>query len=301
MASVAYVGSVNKKVDVDGLGNTAITSGPGTPAEVNARKPYPWMGVYYYENSIGGGSYNALEAKFERRFSAGLHALVSYTWSKAIDTGSSGWYSAENGPGGSSAFQNYYDLNGSRSVSSYDIPHFLSMAANYELPFGHGKSMLNSGAKAWILGDWQVNMITQIRSGQPFNLAVTGDVANIGNSTRNYARPNLIGNPYLSSPTDGAWFNTAAFAVPIFSYGNFGRNVLRSSPVKTVDFSMFKKFPIGAETRRHIELRADAFNLLNIQNYAAPSGTTIGIAGAGRVTTLATLPRTLQLGLRFEF
>jgi hypothetical protein len=78
---------------------------------------------------------------------------------------------------------------------------------------------------AWILGDWQMNMITQIRSGQPFNLVVTGEVANIGNnSTRNYARPNLICNPYVSSPTDGAWFNPVAFAVPTFSYGNFGRS-----------------------------------------------------------------------------
>ena len=69
-----------------------------------------------------------------------------------------------------------------------------------------------------------------------------------------------------------------------FSYGNFGRNVLRSSPVKTVDFS-----------------RGEAFNILNIANYSAPSGTTIGVAGAGRVTQLATLPRTLQIGLRFQF
>src|SRR5579864_8496917 len=202
---------------------------------------------------------------------------------------------------GSSAYQNYYDLNGSRSVSSYDIPHFLSVSTTYELPFGHGKGFLNHGPQAWILGNWDTNIIAQLRSGQPFNLAVPGDVANIGNnSTRLYARPNLVGDPYLRDPTDAQWFNTAAFAIPSFSYGNFGRNVLRSSSVKTVDFSIFKKFPLGAETR-HAEFRAEAFNVLNIQNYAAPSGTTIGIAGAGRVTTLATLPRTLQLGLRLEF
>ena len=301
MVSAAYVGSTNRKVDVNGLANTALTPGPGTAAQVNARKPYPYMGVFYYDNSIGSGNYNAFEGKLERRLSAGLHSLVSYTWSKAIDTGSSGWYSAENGPGGSSAFQNYYDLNGSRSVSSYDIPHFLSVATTYELPFGHGKGFLNHGPQAWILGNWDTNIIAQLRSGQPFNLAVPGDVANIGNnSTRLYARPNLVGDPYLSNPTDAQWFNTAAFAIPSFSYGNFGRNVLRGSSVKTVDFSIFKKFPLGAETR-HAEFRAEAFNVLNIQNYSAPSGTTIGIAGAGRVTTLATLPRTLQLGLRLEF
>ena len=64
---------------------------------------------------------------------------------------------------------------------------------------------------------------------------------------------------------------------------------------------MFKKFPLGAEGRRRLELRADAFNILNIQNYSAPSSVTIGIAGAGRITTLAVQPRTMQLGLRLEF
>jgi len=192
-------------------------------------------------------------------------------------------------------------------VSSYDIPHFLSVSTSWEIPVGPGKALLNHGPGAWILGGWQVNTIAQLRSGQPYNLVVTGDVANIGNntggagsSTRNYARPNLVGDPFLSHPTSDEYFNIAAFAIPTFSYGNFGRNVLRSSSVKTVDFSLFKTLPLGAETRR-LELRAEAFNVLNIANFAAPSGVTIGVAGAGRVTTLATLPRTLQLGMRFAF
>lgn len=306
MVSAAYIGSVSHNLDIDGIANTAQSPGPGTPAQVNARRPYPWMGSFFYDTSNASGNYNGLELKADRRFARGFQALVSYTWSKAIDTGSSGWYSAENGPGGSSAYQNYYDLNGSRSVSSYDIPHFLSVSTSWELPVGPGKSFLNHGPGAWILGGWQVNTIAQLRSGQPYNLVVTGDVANIGNntggagsSTRNYARPNLIGDPFLSHPTSDEYFNITAFAIPSFSYGNFGRNVLRSSSVKTVDFSLFKMLPLG-EIRR-LEFRAEAFNVLNVANFAAPSGVTIGVAGVGRVTTLATLPRTLQLGLRFAF
>ncbi|SRR5579884_488617 len=314
LLSAAYVGSYNRHIDVNGLANTAVTPGPGSPDQVNQRRPYPWMGSFPYDNSIGNSNYNAFEFKASRRFAHGFQALVSYTWSKSIDTASSGWYSAENGPGGSSSFQNYYDLNGSRSVSSYDIPHFLSISSNWELPVGRGKALLNKGLASWILGDWQANMIAQFRSGQPFTLSVPGDVANIGNSRpqSNYARPNLIGDPYLSNPTASQFFNTAAFQIPIFSYGNFGRNVLRGAHVSNVDFSLFKTLPISQDGRRKLEFRAEAFNVLNIMNWAPPGsngalgsgsapGATVGQTGFGRVTALAAFPRTIQLGLRLLF
>ena len=49
----------------------------------------------------------------------------------------------------------------------------------YELPFGRGKRWFSSGPASWLLGDWQVNSIVQLRSGAPYNLVVTGDLANL--------------------------------------------------------------------------------------------------------------------------
>jgi len=152
--------------------------------------------------------------------------------------------------------------NGSRSVSSYDIPHFLSMSGIWELPFGKGKKYFNQHAIASrLLGNWQMNGVVQLRSGQPYNLAVSGDVANIGNSVPwwNYARPNLVGNPQPSHPTAKQWFNPAAFAVPSFSYGNFGRNVLRTPSVADADFSVFKNFLVTES--KVISFRAEFFNV----------------------------------------
>jgi len=72
-------------------------AGPGSPDEVNARRPAPWWGdTNFLGTSTGNANYNALEVKLERRFAQGLYGLVSYTWSKTIDTGSSGWFAAEN-------------------------------------------------------------------------------------------------------------------------------------------------------------------------------------------------------------
>ena len=301
MASAAYVGSVNGRGEYSGVGNSATVPGPGTPDEVNTRRPFPQAGGgTFYGRSIGESSYHALQLKARRRFSDGLQMLLSYTWSKSMDNGSSGWFGAENGPGGSSAVQNYHDPDSNRSVSSYNIPHFLSFYSVYELPVGKGKRYLSSGPAAWVLGNWQTNVILQWRSGQPYNLEVPGDVANIGNSVAwwNYARPNLVGDPRPGTPTAERFYNPDAFDVPSLEYGNFGRNVLASDPVFNTDFSLFKL--ISLTDRRRVEIRLEAFNVFNHIDWSPP-GTLVGRAGAGRVSSTAHAPRILQLGIKLHF
>ena len=299
--SAAYVGSRTRRLEHNGTANTALTSGAGSPEEVRARRPFPYQTTMFYGNFDGQAWYDSLQLKLNRRFTDGFQALISYTWSKTLDT-QSGWFGAENGVGGSSAVQNYYDILGSKGPAGYNIPHFLSIAATYELPFGKGKRMLNSGAGAAILGGWQFNTIAQFRSGQPVNLSVTGDVANVGNEVAwwNYARPNVVGDPFVSNPTQARWFNTDAFDTPILSYGDFGKNVLSTAGVQNIDLSLFKTVPIGE--RYSVELRIESFNAFNIQNLGAPNEV-LGNANFGQVSGLAqgNSPRVFQMGLKFVF
>jgi TonB dependent receptor/Carboxypeptidase regulatory-like domain len=322
MVAVAYVGSKSGRQPYSGRGNAASQASPnGTPlAQIDALRAIPWMtSGLNYSRSIGEASYNGLEVKVQRRFARGLQSLLAYTWSKCLDT-SSGWFGAENGPApsvGGSAVQNYFDLNSNRSVCAYDIPHFLSWFTIYELPAGKGKGRLERGPASWFLGNWQVSYIFQARSGQPFNLGVNaGDVANIGGSVINaagvavpnpvtgYARPNLVpgANPIPEHRTLTMWYDPSAFSIPSGSFGNFGRNVLRSRSVWNLDFSLFKNFPIGDREARTIQLRFDAFNVFNHINWGIP-GSTIGQAGAGVITALATgtSPRQLQFALKFAY
>jgi hypothetical protein len=125
-----------------------------------------------------------------------------------------------------------------------------------------------------------------------------GDVANIG-TPYNYARANQVGNPYLDHPTNARWFNTAAFAVPSFSYGDAPRNGLRSDHVTTFDFSTIKRFPIFRENT-YVEFRADAFNVFNIINYAAP-GDVVNAPGFGVVSATVNPPRQLQFALKLIY
>lgn len=338
MVSAAYVGSKNGRLPYSGLGNTARQASPnGTPASViDALRPMPWVAANInYTLSQGTSNYNALQTSFQRRFSRGLHTLVSYTWSKSIDV-SSGYFNVENGPGGGSTLQNYFDPSTGRGLSAYNIPHFLSWATVYELPFGKGKKWIQNGPASWVLGNWQANYIFQARSGAPYNLQITGDLANLrgsapGNAPGNYLRPNLIADPFVAGPvaanpdpncqktvsqggraadavyTTFSWFNSCAFGIPSGSFGSLGRNVYRGGHVVNMDLSMFKSFPV--REGMNLQLRFEAFNVFNIQNYAEPSSLTINsnatsiAANVGRITSLAqgTTPRQLQFGLRFVF
>ncbi len=305
--SVAYVGSRNGRIAYTGYANASPTPSPnGTPAAaIDALRPMPVMGAnIHYTRSIGSSQYDSLQMKFERRLAQGLQMLVSYTYSRSRDN-TSGYFGVEDGAGSRSSVQNFFDPMSNWGPSGYDIPQFFSWYTTWDIPVGHGKKFLSSGPAAWVLGDWQVNAIFQARSGQAFNVGVAGDVANIGGTgtaLSNYERPNLIGNPYPSNQSALLWFDPTAFQVPVGAFGNFERNSLRSQYYKNLDLSLFKNIPIHGE--QMIQLRVEAFNILNMMTLGVPSGTTIANpiqAGTGQVTSIVGNPRQIQLGARFLF
>ena len=339
MISVAYVGSKSRRLPYSGLANAARQAFPnGTPAAtVDAARAVPWVGAgVNYTLAIGKANYKALEAKFQRRFTSGMSTLVSYTWGRSNDTGS-GYFNVENGPGGSSTIQNFWDQSTAWGVSSYDITHFLSWATVYELPFGKGKKWFRNGPASWILGNWQTNFIAQARTGAPFNLIVTGDLANLRGSgssaPNNYLRPNLIADPFKAGPvsanpdpncqktisqggraadqvhTIASWLNPCAFGIPSGAFGDLARNAFRGPAVYNMDLSMFKSIAINE--RFKVQLRVEAFNVFNVINWDAPANANLTInsnataiaPNVGRVTGLAqgTTPRQIQFGLRFVF
>ena len=94
------------------------------------------------------------------------------------------------------------------------------------------------------------------------------------------------------------WFNTAAFADPApFMFGNSPRSVLRGPSFITTDLTLEKLIELGGGTK--VELRVEAYNLLNRANFEIP-GITLGTADFG-VISRAKPARTVQLGARVGF
>jgi hypothetical protein len=292
--SVDYVGSHGSRLDLNVFGNTAVTPGPGAQAP---RRPFAYITPTNYERTNGRSSYEALEVGLNRRMTSGFSYIISYTWAKSIDISCSGWAGVEG-----CANQNPYDVNADKSVSAFDIPQVFSASVVYELPFGTGKKF-RTGRRAldYALGGWQLNTITALHSGLPFTVGVSGDIANTGNSNSAgfYERLNLIGNPSLANRSPALWFNTGAFAAPApFTFGNLGRNTLRTDWSKNVDLSLFRTFPIREKMR--VEFRAEAFNATNTPVWGTPIANYSNV-NFGRITGIANTPRQLQLALKLYF
>lgn len=287
-----YVGSGTRRLDIGGFYNVATTPGPG---DSSVRRPFPYIRPTYYDRSWGRGNYNSFQFLYDKKFRSGFAYMVNYTYSKSIDIGCSGWYGVEG-----CSIQDPYKFNNDRSVSGFDLTHVFTANFNYTLPFGPGQAWQTpSRIVNHILGNWQLNGILLLRSGNPYSLIIGGDIANTGNAG-NYMRVDFLGNPQLDNPTSEQWFDRSLIAAPApFTFGNSGRHRLRSDAFKNFDFSIFRVFPIRESTR--LEFRAESFNLTNSVVYGTPGTNLSTLSTFGRVTSQANQARQLQFGLKLNF
>jgi hypothetical protein len=286
-----YVGSHSSRLDSGAVRNTAVSPGPGPIAP---RQPFPYITPTNYDKSINNANYHSLQAKVRTIIGHRLTLLGAYTWSKTIDTGCDGFFGTEG-----CSVQNVYNLRLDRSVAGFDIPQLLSVSFVYELPFGRGQawSVANPLLNA-VVGGWSAAGILTTRSGQPFNAAASGDIANVG--AANGIRPDrLCRNPYTA--TKGKqYLNVACFAPPQqFHFGTEGRNDLRSPHVNNLDFSALKSFPIPLR-EMSLQFRADFFNLLNLSPLGIPDST-VTDTNFGLISSTASAEREIQFALKLYF
>jgi len=258
--------------------------------------------------------YHAMTVKLDKRFSAGLSALVSFTWGRAIDQFSE--IQAYSGSVSSLAqYAQRMDLE--RGPAGFDQTRRFVTSWNYELPFGRGKALLNRGGLTnRLLGGWQANGIVTLSDGTPFTVGCfCGDRGQTGNSGT--MRPNLNANPLRSGfhQTLTQWFDTSSFSLPsLGTLGTAGRNVLRSTGQRAADFSVFKNNRINEHL--NLQFRAEFFNLLSSKFYfplfpnnnfsSSDFGSFISksLNPAGQPvqdTGVLFNPRTVQFGLRLIF
>lgn len=126
-------------------------------------------------------------------------------------------------------------------------------------------------------------------------------------STGNYGRPDLVGDPKAvctvggqnwSAGTYKCQFNPTAFSVPSGAYGGLGKMTFHNEHFNNLDFSVNKNFSLGEN--RSLQLRFEAFNVLNFQILGTPN-TTLGQSNTGQVSGVSSTPRQLQLAAKFMF
>jgi hypothetical protein len=251
--------------------------------------------------SDGTSAYRALQMQFQRRFSAGLAALASYSWAHARDAQSDDLNLSEN-----------QDLWGD---ADFDVRHSVAAGVTYDLPRPR-RDML-----ARLVGQSGIDATLRASSAYPFT--ARGPTLLMHDGTLASTLPDVVpGAPqWLVDPSaaGGRRLNPDAFTLPAAGQqGNAGRNRLRGFPFSQVDLAIRRAFRLREGLR--LSLRAEAFNVLNHPNFLNPSAADrLGSVNFGRATQMANRgfggvqgpalqqfyesggPRSMQLSLRLEF
>jgi hypothetical protein len=296
---IGYVGTKGTGLMILGDYNQARPNGPDENLVLQARRPIQTFGLIQIAYGEGFLDYHALQAKLEKRFSAGFYLLNSFTWSKSIDN-ASGHLEAGNGD---NSRVNYRDLKNDKGIGGYDQPFNNTSTVLYDLPVGKGKrfgSSWNRGVDA-LLGGWRLTAINTMNTGSPVNLTYSPAAAFSVSGSPNY-RPNLIGDPLMpsGSRTPQRWLNSDTVVIPTDRtrpFGSAGRNVARAPNFYQMDLGLHKDFQLTE--RFKLSFRTEGFNILNRTNLAAPNGNRSSVA-FGTITS--TYPaRQMQFGLKLQF
>ena len=297
----------NTSVEIAYVGNkgTHVFAGNGPAFNINqpisdlsqpdANKRKPFFGKFGWTQGIdffcncADNRYNALQTKFETRFS-GLSILAHYTYASAKFNDSDYFF---------------FDRSVGRGPTDEDRTHLFFFSNVWDLPIGRGKALLGNSSKAvdLILGGWQINTVSTWASGLPFTPSVSGANCSVNSGP---CRPDLTGDPD-GDRTQLNWFAVGIGAgtpwakAPSGAFGNVGRNTLRGPHYFNSDASLFKKFQIS-ETKK-LEFRIESFNLFNHVNLGQPDGCVDCGSNAGHINGLASgaQMRQFQFGLRFVY
>jgi len=310
---------------------------------------YTGGGAAVAQSGLGGGgfiatygasaNYNALQVSANRRMTRDMTIGMAYTWSKVLGTDSD--YSFVGNP------LNHRQAD--YAPLTYDRTQTLVVNYVYNVPGAARKgTFLDNPVGRSVLNGWQITGITSLSSGEP--VAVGGNsvislgsynVQGVGSTTVNqeitgsagwFPRPVLTCNPNLSPGSRSlyAFINTSCFGPA--QLGSTGMDSalrpMRGPGVNNWNMSVFKKFSMGRNEQRFLQLRLEMYNAFNhtqwggavASNYeAAGFNNTPTFDATGKITNLPTAlgggggrfgfgalnavrtPRNVQLGAKFYF
>jgi Carboxypeptidase regulatory-like domain/TonB-dependent Receptor Plug Domain len=314
--SIAYVGARGLHnwdvFDINQAPAGSLTNNPGI--SIQALRPY--KGFAFIQQAQSGVSefYHSLQMGWNWNFGDGSLFGVAYTWSKDMDNGSN--YHT--------IVPDAYNTSNLWGPSEFDVRQVFIVNYLYVVPFFKGQHTLVGK----VAGGWQISGNTQMQTGFPCSVGVANDYAGVGETgSFNCEPPSIpsgsVGQFWVQNgrvthlgkfagPTGTAsspkWFATTTGAgTPLFTpppAGTFNlqrgiRDNLYAPGLVNWNIALIKAFPVFRENG--FEFRAEAYNFPNHPNLASPNYTPTS-SQFGEVTAKTTSnPRTLQVGLRYQF
>ena len=267
----------------------------------------PVFSSIFAQDTIANSSYNSLQASLDKRFGKGLQFTAAYTYSKSIDQASS-----------FEGILNPIDPRISRSLSAFDARHRFVLSYYWE-----PQVRKFDGAKGHLLNGWAFSGITTFQSGFPirissladnelmysFDFELPGEPAQLAPFKKLKPQDNNLyafdPNSFTENGTDdtqppcsdGAVFGCYAPGL-LGTLGTAKRTECCGPRISNTDFAILKTFTI--DESKHVDFRAEFFNLFNHTQFFNPDGNTSDGAQFGQVNQVRD-PRLVQFALKFYF
>ena len=300
-ATVAYVANRQNGMTRNRNVNYAPLNGG------SASQPFFPLGITSAMNIFspdGKVQYDSLQVSMNRRMSDGMQFTTAYTFAQTTD-----WWRT------TIPIPEYWHLNKGETGA----PHRFNASLIYELPFGSGKTWLNtSGVLSAIAGGWQTNTFFSWASGSLVDVTSNANVLNAPGTTTQWADKIKDGPVEIlgDAGPQSQYFDVSAFrSVTEVRFGNSGHGVFRGPSAPNVDLSLFRVFRFGQT--KTLQVRAEVFNISNTPHFSNPStnisnvtfnpdGSIRALNGVGGITSTDRTGRQYderewRLGLRFGF
>ena len=267
----------------------------------------PVFSSIFAQDTIANSSYNSLQASLDKRFGKGLQFTAAYTYSKSIDQASS-----------FEGILNPIDPRISRSASAFDARHRFVLSYYWE-----PQVRTFDGAKKHLLNGWAFSGITTFQTGFPirissladnelmysFDFELPGEPAQLAPFKKLKPQDNGLyafdPNSFTENATDdsqppcsdGAVFGCFAPGL-LGTLGTAKRTECCGPRISNTDFAILKTFPFSEN--KHVDFRAEFFNLFNHTQFFNPDGNTSDGAQFGQVNQVRD-PRLMQFALKLFF
>ena len=247
-------------------------------------KEAAFVGALDLNTDVGFQKYRGLKLSGQRRAANGISLNGSYTVSKCIGTTTTGGFNQT-----SAGYTNPADPSFDAGYCDQDRTHLGTLTAGYLTP------ELAQPILKVIASSWRVSGIMSARSGNRINVVSGLDQAFSGIAAQ---RPNQVSDDYYGAKTLTNYLNRAAFAQTApGTLGDLKRNAIVGPTYWNIDLALSRLVPVAAH---RLELRVEAFNLLNHFNWGDPAAN-FNSGQFGRITTQAGAPRIIQLGVKYDF
>jgi hypothetical protein len=296
MNPATYIpGSDCGSTPVHGTGTSACSTTGNYSARFALTLANPTQGPMYAGSGTGSeyimaganASYHGMVASIQHRMSSTFVFLANYTWSHCIDI-------SDNAADVSTVtVQNPANINGDKSSCGFDFRDIFNSALV-------ASSRFNSlhGLLAQTVNHWEISPLVHVTDGNPFTVTtgVDNSLIDVNNDRPNLTNPSgLYTHAKIQSgkSSNAQYINKAAFtANPLGTFGSSGRFAYRGPKFLQVDSALTRSFALHDAWT--MNLRFEAFNVLNHPDFAAPgssagylaSSTSMASSTFGQVTSI---------------